>query len=234
MTETAVKEFDTVNIGSTSIQSKDDRIYEPANLLSYRNEERVEEATPLQKEQERLNAAMEQASALIEEGKGAVSTLQSAVQNVVAEWDQFKQNAAAELSRLALLIAEHVIDAEIKTSPELVLKICRSALETVYGQGHCTLFINSADLLYLQNNLSDEMKALCHNGEVAIEADDSVARASCRIELNTHYIEAGVVKSLEYLWNELGGMPEDNKEPANASSSDLSVAAEHEAPSEDE
>lgn len=113
------------------------------------------------------------------------------------------KNSETQMMDLVFAVARKVIDDEIKTSPELVVKMMRKGFDKVSEAKECEVRINPQDYdLALQ--LKDEIKeSLKTAGAVKFTKDDAVDRGGCKIITEHGEISSEPGQQLDIIMREL-------------------------------
>lgn len=118
---------------------------------------------------------------------------------------QVLQQAEKEIVALACKVAEKIIGKDLERSPELVVEICATAIETVRGAQQIVIRVNPKDAAILREHKPRMMELIGRVREIAIKEDADVARFGCIIETDSGTIDAQLVTQLEMLTNVLVG-----------------------------
>lgn len=114
---------------------------------------------------------------------------------LIEDTSKLQESLAKEAAQLALAIAGVVVDGEISTKPERVIKIALRALrESVVGE-NVVLLCNDKDTSQLESALS-EFRKLAGGAAISIEADDSIARGGCIVRTEFGEVDASIERLL--------------------------------------
>lgn len=177
--------------------------------------------------QAELRAQRKELESILE---NAHQSLQALKQAVDSDRESFKQNMehlAQEMTKMTILIAEQIINTELRTNPKVILKFVEMVLEEAEENKKRTIVMHPDDLQFLKDNCAKELSALETSEEVEIETDAALPRGDVRVFTPMSRVESGAYKKLALLWNRVTGMPmEEREEVVAASAADAESASE--------
>lgn len=164
-------------------------------------EEQVEAALA----EERRKIADEKSA--LEAAKAEVGTslglLKAVLEGFSAEKEAFWQGVQKEMGEVVLLIAQKIIDTEVKTNPEVISKAVESLLAQ-YNEGEkAKLSLNPEDVAFMESIGGTTIASIKSLKGVELISDESIARGNARLDTLTLRTESGIGKRLEHVWNEL-------------------------------
>ncbi len=119
--------------------------------------------------QERFQVELAQA-------KAAVSAVASSLKDVPAD---FVRSAESHVVRLAVEMAEILVQRELKADPALVASAARAALEVLAASGRVALRVNPEDRALLASRLPELVEGIAGTGRIDLVEDATVARGGC-------------------------------------------------------
>ncbi len=159
--------------------------------------------------EEQLQKAVEEDRARcrrVEEEAGlAAKALLQAAGELKKQSSEWQEQARDDMSRLALYLAEKIVETELRLRPELVVAEVKKVLEEGSAETSRTLHLHPEDLQYLQEHQQDFLKSLNGDGGMAVKPDESLQRGSCRLDTPMRRFESSLMKRLEFVRDELGG-----------------------------
>lgn len=108
-----------------------------------------------------------------------------------------------ELLKLAAAIAEKIIGAELKTTPETQVAIVKQALAGISAVGTLIIKVNPADSQLFEKNLTIIQDVFHEPVPVKIQADQGITAGSCYIETEQGNIDARIKTQLEVISTEI-------------------------------
>ncbi|MEE4297463.1 MAG: flagellar assembly protein FliH [Wenzhouxiangella sp.] len=129
-----------------------------------------------------------------DEVKHQVRILKSMIQSLQQPLAAIDTNVEQELTELAVAIARHVIDDELRTDPERILQLVpRAVADLPVGSRDVRVRVHPDDARLLQEHLPDG------DGEATwkLVEDASVQRGGCRVETPQSSIDATLEKRIE-------------------------------------
>jgi len=109
------------------------------------------------------------------------------------------------LIRAAFLVAENMLQAELKAHPEDVVKVALTALSSVTEASRVWLRANPADVALLTAKKKELIDVLEKASDVDIRADRQVERGGVLIHTDAGVIDAQIKTQLEELLRVLNG-----------------------------
>jgi len=105
-----------------------------------------------------------------------------------------------ELVELALGIARKVVQAEVGTNRDVVVRVTRRALQEVSESGEIVVRVNPGDLEYLESKIPDLAQG---RRRLRLEPDAEVGPGGCRVETAHGEVDARIEEQLEEIAKEL-------------------------------
>lgn len=146
----------------------------------------------------RAQAAKEGAS----EAAGQLSTLLEATRK---ELSSFRDEAADQIIRLALRLARVVVDAELAKHPERVRELAVKALRHAAFSAHVRVLMHPQDAALIAEHAAGLSREAGFEGDLAVEADDTVPRGGVRVATEMGDYDAGVETQFRELHRALLG-----------------------------
>jgi flagellar biosynthesis/type III secretory pathway protein FliH len=129
--------------------------------------------------------------------------LQAAV-NVAAELEDFRATIAArmqdDLSALALAVGRLLMEREVRSEPEVVANLVRSALSQFPLDQKLRIRLNPLDLSSISRERSASQPPLSAGREVRWIPDETVARGGCVVEGPERIVDGRVATALERIY----------------------------------
>lgn len=126
-----------------------------------------------------------------------VQQLKQLIESVHAASQQFSSHLAEDLLALALDLSQQMLRQSLRTRPELLIPIVRSAMDALPQHSqHPHLHLHPQDAALVRTHLQNELSS---GGWKVIE-DQRIARGGCRIETAAVEIDA----TLPARWQQLG------------------------------
>lgn len=145
-----------------------------------------------------------------EEGRRAegerVRTLVEAVNAIVsdlrAEDQRREEDGAERVAALATAVAGHLIEREIRTSPEVLSGLVRRAIAEFPVNERLVVHLNPADLALLTSGLADEVAGQLSGGH-AVEwvADPAVRSGGCLVAGSERIVDARLSRILQRVYD---------------------------------
>ena len=112
--------------------------------------------------------------------------------------------AEAQLTTLAVRIAERILRRQLDLEPERVADIARGALEEARGRGDLVMRVHSDDVSVLERERPSLLARLSVSAQLLIRADDTVDRGGCVIESDLGTVDARLDVQLAAIERALG------------------------------
>ncbi|WP_142804321.1 flagellar assembly protein FliH [Tepidiphilus sp. J10] len=129
--------------------------------------------------------------------------------------ERTREALAEEIAALAVEIARHVLQDELRTSPERIVSLVRRLLEEE-GAPHLTIRLHPEDLSLVREGLDAELAKGGHR----LIADASIARGGCLVESDSHVTDATLPnrwrRLVARLWPESASWGEETHVPDDA------------------
>ena len=136
------------------------------------------------------------------------SLAQQHYQELLAEAEDFRNRAKTEyeetirslehdIVELALNIARKVLESELETSRETILKIAGAAIDACLNRDRILLRVSADDYDYVSENI-DRLKSMAGDiGELEIRRDQTLSRGSCIVDTGYGMVDGGWETKLE-------------------------------------
>lgn len=118
------------------------------------------------------------------------AALNQAAQAMVSARLAFLESLEPQVAELAALIAERVLQREVRTDPDLVLATVRRALERIADRQRMTVRVSPADLGALQEHKIDLIADFDGEVDMVVEADENVVPGDCLVDSELMHVEA--------------------------------------------
>lgn len=143
------------------------------------------------------------ARAMLDEAiTSALSTLDTAVQSVQAHEARWVGNAEENIAALSVIVAEHLVQREIATDPELVSVLVSNALAQYPVDQEITIRLSPDDLSTCRRVIESEAAGR----HLRWIADTSIGRGGCLTEGRERIIDGRVDTALERAYRSLAGV----------------------------
>jgi len=140
---------------------------------------------------------LEKGQAVFEESIAeCAASLHAAAEAMQAARRDFLDGLEPQAAALATLIAERVLQREVRTDPDLILATARRALEQIADRQQMRLRVNPADLAALREHEVTLLEGFEAGVELHIEADDAVAPGDCLVDSQRMHVEARMERML--------------------------------------
>ena len=113
--------------------------------------------------------------------------------------DQLQENVAA----LALAIARHLMEREVKEDPEIVENLVRSALSHFPLDQAVRIRMNPLDLSAISQETAPERAPLAAGREVRWTPDEAIRRGGCVVEGPERIVDGRVDTALERIYRKV-------------------------------
>lgn len=166
---------------------------------------RPQAIAPSELELAREAVAQEQArcAALAESLQAACAALQGAAMELRQAEARLVAEAPTELTEIALLLAERIMEHELCVNPEIVVQCAKTVLNEPRPQGEAVLCLSRADVELLKEKNPDALQALEQEANVRFVADDQLPRGVCRLEGAGFRLESNIPRRLATVWEEV-------------------------------
>ncbi len=109
----------------------------------------------------------------------------------------------AELLRLALAIAEKIVETELQTKPAQIVAIVRQALKKVETASKVQIRINPEELAFLEESQAALNATFSLPKQISLLADPAIDKGGCFIDTECGQVDARLQSRLELLTQEL-------------------------------
>jgi type III secretion protein L len=96
-------------------------------------------------------------------------------------------------------VAEKIIGTDLQRDPEVLLRICATAIETVRNARELVLRVNPADAALLRAKKAELLDLIGRMKDLAVKEDPAVRAGGCVIETDAGTIDAQLHIQLEML-----------------------------------
>jgi flagellar assembly protein FliH len=131
-------------------------------------------------------------------GQEKLESLVHNLQKGIAELTQLRKQIFIESERemveLALAIARRIVCHEVKLNKNTVIDVTREALKRVEDHEKITIRLGPEDLECFENS---DANLICNNGNVTLEAQETISAGGCVIETDAGTIDARIEKQLQ-------------------------------------
>ncbi|MHC1745202.1 MAG: FliH/SctL family protein [Syntrophobacteraceae bacterium] len=116
----------------------------------------------------------------------------------------------------SMAITKHVIQKELRTRPQVLLKLVQDLLAEVESSQSVTLTLHPKDLDILTRHTSFTVPASGSDGAFVVKTDPEMERGGCSVESDIQLIDAGIDKRLARIEQELkaGGTVDSDAAPS--------------------
>lgn len=159
--------------------------------------------SPEEIERQRLESERAQIQQKVEELDCQIRTFQDALIQFQDEQNKWLEKVPKEMTHMALMIAEKIIDQELHINPSIVETCCTDLLNQIQVEKGMVLHINKNDVQLLEENHSSSFEDLKSVRDLEINISPKVPRGTVHLECSTFHVYAGVPKRLEALWNKI-------------------------------
>jgi flagellar assembly protein FliH len=156
------------------------------------------------REQSRSEGALEGREEAKQETLAAAVAFANAGQALIVFEEQMVARYTPEMVRLALEIAEKIVDKTLTAEPEIVAAVFERARQEVTDARRIRVHLNAADHQLLAQ-MRPDLLTMKHDGGRAIEvvADRDLSRGGCRLETEIGVVDATVPTQLAELRRQL-------------------------------
>ncbi len=222
-TAKVIKPGDGVRVNDAAMESFPER--EPVRLGLVMGAEAMEELDPVALRNAVLAEAREEAEQKIREAyqeayqRGlqqaqeqfdasiaqAAEALNAAAEAITRARQAFLDSLEPQVVALATIIAERVLQREVRTDPELIHAVARRALAKIADRQAVTARVNPADMEALRLHKIALLEDFEGVEELTIEADESVNPGGCVIESRLMQADARLETLLSTVLESLAG-----------------------------
>lgn len=133
--------------------------------------------------------------------QSALAALHAASEQLHAQQDRCLEQAQAETVRLAVAIAERLLDRTLTTHPESVVDLVRSALQWSVGAERLSIRLHPADAELVTSAAATLQTAT--DATLEFVADESLTRGDCVVEAPNGRVDARREILLQRITDEL-------------------------------
>lgn len=137
--------------------------------------------------------------------KETVSTFTSFFREIKKQRENLLLEAEKDVIKLALFLAEKIVNSEIKTNPEKLYSLVKDALAHLVDKETFRLKVSSQDyplVKKFEKRILDEIEGIKN---LSIEEDPRVRKGGCLVETDSGNIDARIESQLEVLREALLG-----------------------------
>ncbi len=151
--------------------------------------------------QKRIDAEVKkQVQAKTQSAIPAIKTIADSLATQRLEWLSEWESKGIHL---AVAIAERILRREIAAHPESVISLIQEILEMTTGESHTSIYLNSEDAAFLDEQLVDLKTLVRSAGDADVIVDDSITRGGCYVRTQHGEIDARLETQLNRLIEEL-------------------------------
>jgi flagellar assembly protein FliH len=140
---------------------------------------------------------------------GRVDSLSGALQD---EREGFFDRVEPELVRLAVSIAEKILDQELELRPELVVDMVRSAMKRLRDRERLRVSVNPRDFEQVRSARDDLIAAVDGVRKLEVVEDRRVDPGGCVIESQNGTLDARIRTQVDEITRALEGVMPDGEE----------------------
>lgn len=133
----------------------------------------------------------------------AAEMLQEAAGAMAAARQEYLQSLEPQVLQLVALIAQRVLQREMRTDPDLVLNTVRRALEKIADQQKLRLRVNPADAEAIRKHRVRVLEEFKRIEEIEIQVDPEVSPGGCIAESKLMHVDARLEVLLENVLEQL-------------------------------
>jgi len=112
-----------------------------------------------------------------------------------------------QLMEMVFSVSRKVVDNEIKTAPEIVLRMLKKGFEKVKDTKQCEIKINPADYETIASKKDQIKEILKASGSIKFTKDEKIERGGCKIITEQGEISSEPSKQLDIIMSELSDEP---------------------------
>ena len=143
--------------------------------------------------------------------ESAIRSLEAVITGFEEEKVGILASLEPEIVKLAISIAEKIINTEVQMNPELVLNNIRACLEHIVHKDRVTVRLNPSDFknaVFFQAQLAEEWGG---SNQLIFETDPAVGRGGAVLETDFGELDARIDQQLIQIENELKKVMEERK-----------------------
>lgn len=129
--------------------------------------------------------------------------------NIPSALERFRSSAEKHVVKLALAIAERIVKREVAMDNELVVRQIGEAVKRIVGIERMKIRVNPKDETLVRNYRTRILASTDAVRELAIEADETIARGGCIIESDSGNVDALIATQFERVETALLGVEEN-------------------------
>ena len=163
-----------------------------------------------QAEVEGKQAAMDAMEAILEERVGKqMATLTPALEKVVQQLEESQgallQHWEQSALKVAIAIAERILQREVVQNPEVTLNLISEAIERVAGASGVRILLSTTDYHNLGTHVEKLVETSSRLAKAEVISSDEVEVGGCRIESQFGSVDASFDAQLKRIEEELNG-----------------------------
>jgi flagellar assembly protein FliH len=125
------------------------------------------------------------------------------------ELERFRLSAEKQVVKLALAVAERIVKREVAVDNELIVRQIGEAVKRIVGIERMKIRVNPKDEALVRDYRTSILASTDAVRELAIEADETIARGGCIIESDSGNVDALIATQLERIEAALLGVQDD-------------------------
>lgn len=132
----------------------------------------------MEEAQQRLEQARQMSEDLIEQAHKERLSILSSCESIIV--------------RMALDIAEKIVEQEIKTNPDIITKLVQNIIDSMNTAETYKILVNPEDYVNLAAEIAERTFSPTGNDNIQLVADSSVSRGGCVVETDLGSVDARV------------------------------------------
>ncbi|MDI6799976.1 MAG: FliH/SctL family protein [Actinomycetota bacterium] len=130
------------------------------------------------------------------ETKGLIDTLEMITKRALEEKKKIVEEAEASSIKLAIDIAEKIINEEIRATPDFIKNVAKKALQLAVEREHVVLRLNPKDFEIIKESREELASSVDGIKELEIIADQRIRQGGCIIETAQGSVDARIDSQL--------------------------------------
>jgi len=136
----------------------------------------------------------------IAQASNEITNLQSAVESLLDVKKEALEYYKNDIAEIALLVARKILNAEVKSNPEIIMDIVKNVIKEVSREESKIIFvINPADELVLNNNIEHNSIFANKKATISIQTDEDIEQGSCKVITGSGQIDATFTSQLNII-----------------------------------
>jgi flagellar assembly protein FliH len=125
--------------------------------------------------------------------------LAQAIETLRVQGERFAEQARADALEIAFQIAQRIVEGELRTSPEPLFSLVRSALKQVGDSRRVVVRVNPSDAELLRGEKVDEMTAGLSVARIEVVSDPSLSRGDCVVDTDFGHVDGRLATRFQEL-----------------------------------